>query len=156
MSGRRAAGRAGFTLVELMLVAAVLSILALAALPTVRYASLRAKEIELRTDLRQLRGAIDEYKRWSDAGLIEIELGTDGYPGKLEDLVEPIDVVGQVDKKIRFLRRIPSDPMTGKAEWGLRSYQDEADATSWGGEDVYDVYSLSGGRSLDGTLYSTW
>jgi len=156
MTRRRATAGAGFTLVEMMLVAAVLSILALAALPTVRYAQLRAKEIELRTDLRQLRGAIDEYKRWSDAGLIQVELGADGYPAKLEDLIEPIDVVGQVDKKIRFLRRIPIDPMTGKDEWGLRSYQDEPDASSWGGEDVYDVYSLSGGRALDGTDYAAW
>jgi len=153
---RAAPASAGFTLVELMLVAAVLSILALASLPTVRYAQLRAKEIELHNDLRQMRGAIDEYKRWSDAGLIEVQLGSDGYPEELEDLTEPIDVIGQVDKQIRFLRRIPVDPMTGKDEWGLRSYQDDPDASSWGGDNVFDVYSLSTGRGLDGTLYSTW
>ncbi len=147
---------AGFTLIELVLVCAVLGILAMAALPAVRYSQLRGKEIELHDDLRQLRGAIDEYKRWSDAGLIEVELGTDGYPAEIEDLTKGIDVVGQVDKKIRFLRRIPVDPMTGEAKWGLRSYQDEPDSTSWGGEDVFDVYSLSPGRGLDGTLYSTW
>jgi general secretion pathway protein G len=128
----------------------------LAGHPSARYVHLRAKEAELHAALRQLRGAIDEHKRWSDAQLIEIELGTDGYPSELEDLVEGIAVVGQVDKEIRFLRRIPVDPMTGEAEWGLRSYQDEPDATSWGGENVFDVHSLSAGTALDGTKYADW
>jgi len=147
---------AGFTLVELMVVVAVVGILTALAVPSVRYASAMAREAELRAALRQMRGAIDEYKRWSDAGLIEIELGTDGYPAELEDLVEGVPVIGQVDKKIRFLRRIPVDPMTGETEWGLRSYQDDADASSWGGEDVFDVYSLSPARALDGSEYATW
>ena len=146
----------GFSLLELIVVCALLSILVLAVYPSARYVQLRAKETELRAELRQLRGAIDEHKRWSDAGLIEIELGTDGYPSELERLTEGIPVVGQVDKKIRFLRRIPVDSMTGEAEWGLRSYQDDPDATSWGGECVYDVYSLSGGTALDGTKYAEW
>jgi general secretion pathway protein G len=146
----------GYTIVELVLVVAVLGILTALAFPSLRYAHVRSKEIELRAALRQLRGAIDEHKRWSDAGLIEIELGTDGYPSELEDLVEPIEVVGQVDRTIRFLRRIPVDPMTGDDEWGLRSYQDEPDESSWGGENVFDVYSLSSRRGLDGTEYSTW
>jgi general secretion pathway protein G len=148
--------QAGYSLAELVLVVAVIGILTALAFPTARYARLTAKESELRAALRQLRGAIDEHKRWSDAGLIEVELGTDGYPAELERLTEGIAVVGQVDKEIRFLRRIPVDPMTGEAEWGLRSYADDPDATSWGGENVYDVYSLSEARGLDGTEYATW
>jgi general secretion pathway protein G len=150
-----AAGR-GFTIIELVMVCAVIGILTALAFPAVHYSRLRGQEIELRAALRELRGAIDEHKRWSDAGLIEVELGTDGYPAELDKLVEPIAVIGQVDRKIRFLRRIPLDPLTGEAEWGLRSYQDDADETSWGGEDVFDVYSLAEGRGLDGTAYSTW
>lgn len=146
----------GFTIVEMMVVVAILGILTALAIPTARFARRQADEAELRTALRELRGAIDEHKRWSDAGLIEVELGTDGYPSELEDLVEPIDVVGQVDKEVRFLRRVPVDPMTGEAEWGLRSYQDDPDETSWGGENVFDVYSLSPGIGTDGTEYSTW
>jgi general secretion pathway protein G len=152
----RRAAAGGFTIIELVLVCAVIGILTALAFPTVHYTRLRAQEVELRAALRELRGGIDEYKRWSDAGLLEIELGTDGYPAELEKLVEPQPVVGQVDRKIRFLRRIPVDPLTGKAEWGMRSYQDDPDETSWGGEDVYDVYSLAAGRGLDGTPYSTW
>jgi general secretion pathway protein G len=152
----RPRGRSGYSLIELVLVCAVLAILAALAFPTVRYTYVRGKEIELRDALRQLRGAIDEHKRWSDAGLIEIEAGSDGYPTELEMLIEPIDVVGQVDKTVRFLRRIPIDPMTGESEWGLRSYQDEPDETSWGGEDVFDVFSLSSSVALDGSAYSSW
>ena len=103
-----------------------------------------------------MRSAIDEFKRYSDAGFLPIEFGTDGYPKELEVLVEGVDVVGQIDKKARFLRRISVDPMTGDDEWGLRSYQDEVDSTSWGGENVYDVYSLSGGTGLNGIPYSQW
>jgi len=153
---RRAGTTAGFTLAELVLVVAVLGILSALAFPTARYARMQAKESELRAALRQLRGAIDEHKRWSDAGLIEIERGSDGYPSELEDLVDGIQVIGQVDSRIRFLRRIPVDPMTGEAEWGLRSYQDDPDETGWGGENVFDVYSLSPARGLDGTEYATW
>ena len=158
----RAAGRSsrrlarGFSLIELIIVCSLLSILVLAVYPSARYVHLRSKEAELKSALRQLRGAIDEHKRWSDAQLIEIELGSEGYPSELEDLTKGIPVIGQVDKEIRFLRRIPVDPMTGKAEWGLRSLQDEPDATSWGGENLYDVYSLSAGTALDGTKYADW
>ena len=150
-------GRArGYTLVELVAVCAVLVILAAIALPTTRYTRLRLQEMELRSALREMRSAIDEHKRYSDAGLIPVEFGSDGYPGELEVLVEGIEVIGQIDKKIRFLRRIPVDPMTGEAEWGLRSYEDEPDSTSWGGENVFDVYSLSGGVGLNGVPYSEW
>ena len=146
----------GYTLAELVLVTAVLAILAGVALPVVKFASRRAKEAELRQALRQMRNGIDEYKRYSDAGLIPIELGTDGYPKTLEVLVEGVDLVGQVDRNVRFLRRVPIDPMTGEAEWGMRSYQDEWDSTSWGGENVYDVYSRSAGVGLNKVPYTQW
>ena len=148
--------QAGFTLAELVMVAAIMSTLALAVMPVVKYTSKRAKESELRHALRDMRNAVDEYKRYSDMGLIPIDLGTDGYPKELEVLVEGVEIVGQVDKKVKFLRRLPVDPMTGKAEWGMRSYQDEPDATSWGGENVYDVYSLSQAKGLNKVPYRNW
>ena len=146
----------GYTLVELVVVCATLAVLAGITMPVVKFTVKRSKEMELRADLREMRAAIDEFKRYSDAGLIPIELGTDGYPKELGVLVEGVDVVGQVDRRVRFLRRIPIDPMTGEDEWGLRSYQDDWDATSWGGENVYDVYSLSGGVGLNGVPYTKW
>jgi len=148
--------RAGYTLTELVVVCAVLSILAAVAFPTVKYTRKRQKEMELRASLREMRSAIDEFKRYSDAGFIPVDFGTDGYPKELEILVEGVDAVGQIDKKIKFLRRIPVDPMTGKDEWGMRSYQDEPDSTSWGGENVYDVFSLSQGVGLNRIPYSQW
>lgn len=147
---------AGFTLAELVMVAAVLTILATATLPVAKFTAKRSKEADLNLDLREMRTAIDEYKRYSDAGLIPVDLDSQGYPKKLEVLVEGVQLVGQVDKKLKLLRRIPIDPMTGKAEWGLRSYQDNWDATSWGGQDVYDVYSLSKGTGLNGIPYRKW
>lgn len=149
-------GERGFTLTELVVVCAVLGILAGVSYPVARFTQKRIKEMELRTALREMRSAIDEFKRYSDTGLIPVELGTDGYPPDLETLVEGVDVVGQIDKKARFLRRIPVDPMTGEPEWGLRSYQDDPDSTSWGGENVFDVYSLSVGVGLDGIAYAQW
>lgn len=146
----------GYTLVEAVVVAAVLAILAAAALPVVTFTVTRNKEADLRHHLRTMREAVDEYKRYTDNGLIPVELGSDGYPPELEVLVEGVDIVGQVDMQKRFLRRIPVDPMTGEAEWGLRSYQDEPDSTSWSGENVYDVYSLSEGVGLNGVPYSQW
>jgi general secretion pathway protein G len=146
----------GYTMVELVVVCSLLVILAAVALPTAKYSIKRGKEMELRQALRQMRNAIDEFKRYSDARLIPIELGTDGYPSELEVLVEGVEVIGQIDKSVRFLRRIPVDPMTGEAEWGLRSFQDDFDSDSWGGENVFDVYSLSEGVGLDGVPYQEW
>lgn len=149
-------GQGGYSLTELVLVCAILVILAGAAFPIAKNAGRRQKEADLRYSLRLMRNAIDEYKRYSDAGLIPLELGTDGYPEELETLLEPIDLVGQIDVRKRFLRRIPIDPMTGKAEWGMRSSQDEPDSYFWGGEHVYDVYSLSEGVGLNGVPYKEW
>lgn len=146
----------GYTLLELVVVVALLAILAAIALPAGRFASRRADEAQLREALRTLRNAIDEHKRYADAGLIEVEAGTDGYPPDLETLVEGVRVVGSPDQQVRFLRRIPVDPMLGEAEWALRSFQDDPDATTWGGENVYDVYSLSEGVSLAGEPYAEW
>jgi general secretion pathway protein G len=156
LCGRRRRLVRGYTLVELVVVCATLAVLAGITMPVVRFTVKRGKEMELRAGLREMRAAVDEFKRYSDAGLIPIELGTDGYPKDLEVLVEGVDVVGQVDRRVRFLRRIPIDPMTGDEEWGLRSYQDDWDSTSWGGENVYDVFSLSGGVGLNGVPYSKW
>lgn len=146
----------GYTMVEMVVVCALLVIVAAVALPTAKYSIKRGKEMELRQALRQMRNAIDEFKRYSDAGLIPVELGTDGYPSELEILIEGVDVVGQIDKSVRFLRRLPVDPMTGEAEWGLRSFQDDFDSDSWGGENVFDVYSLSEGVGLEGVPYQEW
>ena len=148
--------QAGYTLAELVTVAAILVTLAAVAMPVAKFTAKRSKEADLRQALRTMRNAVDEYKRYSDIGLIPVDLGTEGYPAKLEILVEGVEVVGQVNKKAKFLRRVPVDPMTGKDEWGLRSFQDDFDATSWGGEDVYDVYSLSEGVGLNGVPYSKW
>ncbi|NLH12168.1 MAG: general secretion pathway protein GspG [Holophagae bacterium] len=137
------------------MVVALLAILAAVALPTAKFTIKRQREVELRLALRQMRNAIDEHKRLADQGMIQVELGTEGYPKELEVLVEGVDVVGQTIKK-KFLRRIPIDPMTGEAEWGMRSYQDEADSRTWGRQNVYDVYSLSGATALDGTKYKDW
>jgi general secretion pathway protein G len=153
---RRRLAEAGFTLAEMVVTCAVMVILAGVVLPTARVTERRMKETELKAALREMRYAIDDYKRYSDSGMLPVDLGTEGYPRELDKLVEGVDIVGQVDKKVKFLRSIPVDPMTGKAEWGLRSYQDEPDSESWGGENVYDVYSLSGGTGLDGRPYSKW
>ena len=135
---------------------AVLVILAGVSFPIAKNVSRRQKEAELAYSLRLMRNAVDEYKRYSDAGLLPIELGTDGYPAELETLVEAQDLVGQINVKKRFLRRIPIDPMTGEAEWGLRSHMDDWDSDFWGGESVYDVYSLSGGVGLNEVPYGEW
>lgn len=148
--------RRGYTITELVVVCVLLTVLASVVFPAARSTLRRQKEIELRRVLASMRSAIDDYKRFSDAGLIPIELGTEGYPAELEVLVEGVDLVGQIDRKQKFLRRIPIDPMTGEAEWGLRSVQDDWDTESWGGENVFDVYSLSNGVGLDEIPYSEW
>ncbi len=157
---RWARGRArqrGFTLTELVVVMVLLTTLTAVAFPVAKFTVKRQKEMDLRYQLRMMRNAIDEYKRFTDAGLLPLDLGTDGYPAELELLTEEHNLVGQGPSTIkRFMRRVPIDPMTGEAEWGLRSYQDDPDTDSWGGENVYDVYSLSEGTGLNGIPYSEW
>lgn len=148
--------RRGYSLVELAMVCAFILILTGMIVPIARFTITRQKEAELRSNLRSMRTAVDDYKRLADQGLIQVKLDSEGYPPKIEDLVEGVELVGQIKKKRKFLRKVPIDPMTGKAEWGLRSYQDEPDSTSWGRQNVYDVYSLSRGRALDGTYYKDW
>jgi general secretion pathway protein G len=146
----------GLTLVELIATVTIVSILSLAALPLTKISVKRQKEMELRRDLREMREAIDRYKDFADRGFIEVKFGADGYPPDLETLVKGVNQLNAIDKKLRFLRRIPIDPMTGKPEWGLRSSQDSPDSTSFGGQNVYDVYSKSQGMGLDGSKYAEW
>jgi general secretion pathway protein G len=147
----------GLTYVELLVTVIVLSILAGAAIPIAKTALRREKEIELRQALRQIRTAIDQYKTFCDSGLITKEgIDSECYPTELDMLVDGVSQVGTIDKKVKFMRRIPRDPFTGKPEWGLRSYQDEPDATSWGRQNVYDIYTHFDGTALDGTKYRTW
>ncbi len=147
---------AGYTLAELVMVCFILVTLAGIATPVAKFTQKRVKESQLRQSLRQMRNAIDEYKRYSDAGLLPVDVGTDGYPEDFEQLLEPQDVVGQIDKQIRFLRRVPIDPMTGDLEWGKRATSDRPDDLSWGGDNLYDVYSLSDGVGLNGVAYVEW
>lgn len=152
----------GFTLIEVVIVVTILSILTAAAIPLVRNTVKRERESDLRLALRQLRQAIDAYKRFSETNVasIPIEWRTQsGYPKDLKILVDgfiPANVIGTNSAKVRFLRRMPVDPMTGKAEWGLRSYKEAPDSTNWSGEDVFDVYSKSSDKALNGTLYKDW
>ena len=150
----------GFTFVELLVVSVLLLILASAAMPLARVTVQRQKEVELRRALRDLRGAIDRYKDAVDLGQVgstEVRTGSEGYPPTLEVLVEGVPMANDASgRKLRFLRRIPFDPMASEAEWGLRSYQDDPTSTTWGGQNVYDVYSTSGGTALDGTKYRDW
>lgn len=145
----------GMTLLELIIACAILMVLSSAALPIAKYTIIRQRETELRRDLREMKDAIDRYKDAADRNQIRVEIGSEGYPPDLETLVKGVQV-GASDKKIRFLRKIPADPMTGHADWGLRSVQDDPDSTSWGGKNVFDVYSKSTGTALDGTKYSDW
>jgi general secretion pathway protein G len=143
-------------MVELAIVAAMIAILTAMVVPVAKYTLKRQDEIELRYQLRLMRDAIDKYKQFSDLGLIPMQLGSEGYPKDLTTLVEGVTLVGQLDKKQKFLRRVPIDPMTKKAEWGMRSFQDDPDTIAWGGQNVYDVFSLSDGRAIDGTYYKDW
>jgi general secretion pathway protein G len=154
MEIRRCKHQSGMTLVELITVVTIVSILAMMALPLTRVSMKREKEIELRRALREIREAIDRYKDAADRGFIQIKLGSEGYPPDLDTLVEGVTQVNTVDKKLRFLRRIPIDPMTGNNEWGSRSISDSPDSTSSGGQNVFDVFSKSAGTALDGSKYS--
>jgi general secretion pathway protein G len=145
--------QAGLTLVELIVTVFILSILASAAVPLARFRVKREKERELHYDLWQMREAIDRYKDAADRHAFISKLDSQGYPPDLDTLVKGVDAQG---KKLKFLRRIPVDPMTGKAEWTLRSMQDDANSDSWGGQNLFDVASKSQGTGLDGTKYSDW
>lgn len=146
----------GFTLVELIAAITILLILTSAALPLARTQVQRQKEAELRRALRELRQAIDRYKDFADRGMIPTTADSFGYPPDLETLVKGVPLKGSATAKYKFLRRIPIDPMTGNADWGLRSMQDDPDSRSWGGGNVFDVYSKSWGTGLDGTPYADW
>lgn len=153
LRGAIRSGESGVTLTELIIVITILSILATAAVPAVKFEVKRAKERELRADLWEMRRSIDMYKDVADLGGIQTKADSNNYPPDLQTLVDGVTVK---DKKMRFLRAIPIDPMTGNADWGLRSNQDAPDADSFGGQNVYDVYSKSTGTALDGTKYNTW
>jgi len=149
----------GFTLIELIVTVMIVSILTAMAVPLARNEIKREKEVALRQDLRDMRIAIDKYKDLSDRGVIQVKLGTEGYPESLQVLVDGVSVTGAAgaaDKKLKFLRKIPTDPMTNSSEWGMRSYQDEPKSDSWGGQNVFDVFTKSNGTALDGTKYRDW
>jgi general secretion pathway protein G len=148
---------AGLTMLELIIACAILMILSSAALPIARYTIIKRKERDLRYSLRQMRDAIDYYKELADAGKFRTAVGTDNYPPDLETLVNGVQLGGAANQhKLRFLRKIPVDPMTGKADWGLRSVQNDPDSKSWDGKNVFDVYSNSTAQATDGTKYSDW
>jgi len=150
-------GQRGLTLVELIVAFTILSLLATMSVPLARYKVRRDRERELLSSLREIRKAIDDYKDAANLGKFQIKIGTEGYPESLDQLVEGVKLSGDANgKKIKFLRRIPKDPMTGTREWGLRSMQDDPDSTSWGGQNVFDVYTKSLERARDGTMYKDW
>jgi general secretion pathway protein G len=168
------ASERGLTLIELVLACAMILVLSTAAIPLTRITVKRHREAALRYDLIQMRDAIDRYKDAADKGQIQVAAGTEGYPPDLQTLVHGVPRVGNsqtagkplssstfmsnssANANIRFLREIPTDPMTGTKDWGMRSVQDDADATSWGGQDVFDVFTKSAGMALDGSKYSDW
>jgi len=148
----------GFTLIELIVVVVIVSILAAVAIPMVETSVKRQKEIELRRALRTIRSAIDEYKKFVEEHKIDVDEDSYKYPPKLEDLVEGIEYKDKKgnEKIQKFLRRIPMDPMTNSLEWGMRSYQDDRDSSGWGGENLWDVYTTSGRKAMNGTYYKEW
>jgi|SRR5579872_2101945 len=150
---RKRSFESGLTLIELIVTVMILSILVGAALPMAKFQVKRAKERELRQDLWMIRAAIDKYKDAADRGAFQTKVDSQGYPPDLDTLVKGEDIQG---KKVRFLRKIPTDPMTNTAEWGMRSMQDDPKSDSWGGQNVFDVYTKSQGTALDGTKYSDW
>jgi general secretion pathway protein G len=150
----------GYSFVELIVVTTIILILASAVQPLAKVAITRQKEAELRRSLREMRTAIDKFKDAADMQMIpptELKLGNEGYPPTLDTLVDGVSVANDATgRKLKFLRRVPIDPMTGSDEWGLRAYQDKPDATRWGGQNVYDVFSTSEATGLDGTKYKDW
>lgn len=157
------ARRKGFTLIEMLVTLTILAILAVAIFPLAKTAIKREKEIELHRNLRIIREAIDAYKKLADEKKFEFDEDTEGYPPDLETLVEGVEVTEEGEEGeeeetriVKFLRRIPKDPMTNSYDWGLRSFQDESDSDVWGGENVYDIYTKSIGTALDGTKYRDW
>ncbi len=159
---KSASSATGMTLLELILATGILMVLATAALPLARVTIRREREVELHRALREMRDAVDRYKDAADRGLIRVEQGTEGYPPDLDTLVTGVQLGGNTPggtgagEHVRFLRKIPTDPMTGRAEWGKRAVQDDPDSTSWNGKNVFDVFSLSSGTGLDGTKYADW
>lgn len=143
----------GLSLVELIVSIALMAILTTATIPVVQVTVRRGRERELRRSLWEMRDAIDRYKDAADRGMFQVKVGTEGYPPDLETLVNGVNIGA---KKMRFLRRIPVDPMTGKAEWGMHSMQDDLSSDSWGGSNVFDIYTKSNGTALDGTKYKDW
>jgi len=152
--------RRGYTFIELVIVAAMIAVLASAIMPLTRVTMQRAREAELRRALREMRTAIDKFKDAADSGLIgslDLKAGAENYPPDLQTLVEGVTAANDATgRKLKFLRRVPVDPMTKGSEWGLRSYQDDPKSTKWGGQDVFDVHSTSEGMALDGTKYKDW
>jgi general secretion pathway protein G len=151
---RQIKGQLGFTLLELVVATTIMAILAVAAVPLANFEIKREKEKELREALWEMRDAIDRYKDAADRNMFQTKVDSMNYPPDLDTLVKGIEAQG--GKKIRFLRQIPTDPMTKSKEWGMRSMQDDADSDSWGGQDVFDVYTKSDGTALDGTKYKDW
>lgn len=152
-------GERGTTFVEVLAVATIVAILASAVMPLARVTRQRQRELELRRTLREMRTAIDRFKDAVDRGQVggtDVKLGSEGYPEGLETLVEGVNQVGRPGVKLKFLRRVPEDPFSGKPEWGMRCYQDDKDSSSWCGDNVYDVFSLSTGTALDGTKLKDW
>lgn len=147
---------AGLTLLELIIACAILVILSTIAIPLARATILRNKETALRRDLIEMRDAIDRYKDDADKNLIQVQAGTEGYPPDLETLVKGVQLAGASTRRVRYLREVPKDPMTGRKDWGFRSVQDDADSSMWGGQDIFDVHSKSSGTASDGTKYSDW
>lgn len=145
----------GYSMTELIAVVIILGLLASAVVPMTKMTVIRGKELELKRSLREMRRAIDLYKKMADDKKIEVDATGTGYPQEFEELIEGVQLVG-TDRKMKFLRRIPKDPFTGRREWGFRGSQDDPDSESWDGEDIFDVHSLSEKKALDGTFYREW
>src|SRR5215469_5633378 len=154
LARQRVAGQRGVTLLEMIVVITILLILMGAAVPVMKVTVKRQREVDLHRALWEMRGAIDRYKDAADKNAFQVKLGTEGYPPDLDTLVNGVEIAG--GKKLRFLRRIPVDPMTGNTDWGLRSMQDDPQSDSWGGQNVFDVYTKSTGTALNDTKYKDW